>query len=595
MAYSKSLVLALAAVLFASAVSARVYNVFESTSHVPRGWTLVGPTTTNERLQFKVAMNPRNMDVLKAALYKVSDPTNPEYGQWWTGNQISELISPPREEQELVQNWLSTFNFEYSLHGDYFIVEGDMHEVERALSTKFYTFRHTEKNGATVDRAMEYTVPAFLDNVVKMVSGLTGFPTTDAHRHLKVRTVSNKRDDSKGKVCPEVIWQLYNMAYTPETHFYNSSLCLVAYTNLPAYRDTDLKVFEDNTLLPEVTPDHIVGRFFSTIPLDESTLDVEYGIGISENTSTWFWTSSGWLYDFNTDFLATDPVPFVVSMSYGYPEDGQCDIGDCNGMTNEQYTNTVNDQYLQMTMRGVTIVVSSGDQGAQGDFNDKCDNKNEVLSSSFPGASEYVLSIGATMLNDPSPKDPPTTFHSPFCQTSDCSTSRTEKPCSYPDALITTGGGFSIYLDQPDYQKKEVTAYLNSGVPLPAARDYDPTKRAYPDVSAVGHNFYIQYIGASVLVDGTSCSAPVWGGILTRMNASRMAKGKSSLGFVNPLFYSLFESDPSYFNDITVGNNNCTESCCGVGFTSSKGWDPVTGLGTPNYQKILNYVTNILP
>ena len=98
--------------------------------------------------------------------------------------------------------------------------------------------------------------------------------------------------------------------------------------------------------------------------------------------------------------------------------------------------------------------------------------------------------------------DTDATFQSPYCQTADCATSRTEVPCSFPDALITTGGGFSFYIPQPSYQTSEVAAYLNSGVNMPAAGLFDPTKRAYPDVTAVGHNFYIEYIGAEVLLMG---------------------------------------------------------------------------------------------
>ena len=51
------------------------------------------------------------------------------------------------------------------------------------------------------------------------------------------------------------------------------------------------------------------------------------------------------------------------------------------------------------------------------------------------------------------------------------------------------------------------------------------------------------------------------------------------------------EDNPNIFNDIVEGNNFCTEYfCCPIredggsdfGYLSSKGWDPVTGLGTPN-------------
>ncbi|KAG9913636.1 hypothetical protein KCV05_g13636, partial [Aureobasidium melanogenum] len=55
---------------------------------------------------------------------------------------------------------------------------------------------------------------------------------------------------------------------------------------------------------------------------------------------------------------------------------------------------------------------------------------------------------------------------------------------------------------------------------------------------------------------------------------------KSSIGFINPTLYA----HPEVLNDITQGGN---QGCGTPGFSASKGWDPVTGLGTPNSQKML--------
>lgn len=66
---------------------------------------------------------------------------------------------------------------------------------------------------------------------------------------------------------------------------------------------------------------------------------------------------------------------------------------------------------------------------------------------------------------------------------------------------------------------------------------------------------------------------------------------KTSLGFLNPLLYKMAAEDPSTFTDITTGNNKCTMNCCSpYGFTATNGWDPATGLGTPVYPKIENYL-----
>lgn len=104
--------------------------------------------------------------------------------------------------------------------------------------------------------------------------------------------------------------------------------------------------------------------------------------------------------------------------------------------------------------------------------------------------------------------------------------------------------------------------------------------RGYPDVSANGANYVVAVDGTLSLVYGTSASAPTFGSVITLINEQRINANKSAVGFINPTVYA----NPSAFNDITSGGN---EGCGTDGFTAVEGWDPVTGLGTPNYPKLL--------
>ncbi len=47
------------------------------------------------------------------------------------------------------------------------------------------------------------------------------------------------------------------------------------------------------------------------------------------------------------------------------------------------------------------------------------------------------------------------------------------------------------------------------------------------------------------------------------------------------------------FNDITQGDNSCTEDCCSMGFPATTGWDAATGLGTPNWSKLSAYIATL--
>jgi hypothetical protein len=77
-----------------------------------------------------------------------------------------------------------------------------------------------------------------------------------------------------------------------------------------------------------------------------------------------------------------------------------------------------------------------------------------------------------------------------------------QEVCTWPGALITTGGGFSNYVPVPAWQQSVVNTYLNSGVTLPPAGDFNSSNRGFPDVSALGHNYLIAIGGHFEQVDG---------------------------------------------------------------------------------------------
>ena len=60
----------------------------------------------------------------------------------------------------------------------------------------------------------------------------------------------------------------------------------------------------------------------------------------------------------------------------------------------------------------------------------------------------------------------------------------------------------------------------------------------------------------------------------------RLRIGKCPVGFLNPALYA----NPWVLNDITNGTN---KACLGQGFEAVQGWDPVTGLGTPSFPRML--------
>lgn len=96
--------------------------------------------------------------------------------------------------------------------------------------------------------------------------------------------------------------------------------------------------------------------------------------------------------------------------------------------------------------------------------------------------------------------------------------------------------------------------------------------------------------GELELIGGTSGASPVVAAIIALLNDARLRAGKTSLGFLNPWLYS---SGYKSLNDITSGRaGGCDGSSAGTGYipwaswNATAGWDPATGLGTPNFAKL---------
>jgi tripeptidyl-peptidase-1 len=177
-----------------------------------------------------------------------------------------------------------------------------------------------------------------------------------------------------------------------------------------------------------------------------------------------------------------------------------------------------------------------------------------------------------------------------------CASGGLEVAVSAAAAGFTSGGGFSTYSTMPSYQKTAVAHYLTEEAKnLPPASYFNSTHRAYPDVSAMGNNFliYMESMGGWSPVGGTSAATPTVAGVAAYLNDFAYNKTGKPLGFLNPLLYQMYAEEPTAFTDVTIGDNKCTEDGCFAsckGYKAAKGWDPVTGLGTPVTTKMLAYV-----
>jgi subtilase family serine protease len=242
---------------------------------------------------------------------------------------------------------------------------------------------------------------------------------------------------------------------------------------------------------------------------------------------------------------------------------------------------------------GVTVVGASGDTGTA---NDKAPGGTTTNSQIvvWPASDPLVTSIGGTALcTDPNAStrmvdsaDPPAA----------CGAAPGQAEIVWGELSrgIGTGGGFSQVFPRPDFQ-----AALPAGsTPIPEG------ERGVPDVALqasprTAHLIYISLPpdgqgGLSCGADpcssgwydtgGTSLATPQWAGLI---GIAAQMKG-SGLGLINPALYSIASDPAKYANDffdVTVGDNQANQDI--PGYPATPGWDPATGLGTPNAANLI--------
>jgi subtilase family serine protease len=298
----------------------------------------------------------------------------------------------------------------------------------------------------------------------------------------------------------------------------------------------------------------------------EANLDAQYIAAMAQQAQNTVYEWSAFMEMGTWCSEAEDQTspPDVISMSYGENENAW----------QQSQVNAFNMEAMKLGAKGISLMIASGDGGAAGRM--PAGEKQDCgYHSSFPASSPYVTSVGATMGLNKGPK-------------------ATEIACQcVKGAFITSQGGFSVLnTPAPSWQTDAISAYFQNVTTQPEP-GYGNGGRGTPDVSASGHSFRISVDGQFITVDGTSAATPVFSGIITLINARRKHAGLPTLGFLNPVLYK----NPQMFTDVTSGFNGageinkytggCDRSSCTTGFYASKGWDPLTGLGTPIYSKML--------
>jgi subtilase family serine protease len=298
-------------------------------------------------------------------------------------------------------------------------------------------------------------------------------------------------------------------------------------------------------------------------------------------------------------YVVDNHLADVVSMSLASAEEA---FSSRQSLENLRYA------FKAAADNGVTVLAAAGDTGTANDRKSPVAKGGSTIPGQtveWPASDPLVTGVGGTALCTSATEtvnrvvdnaNPPAACQDPTA------TGQAEIVWGELSRGIATGGGFSHFFPRPDYQG----ALPAGSTPIPS------TARGVPDIGLQASPRTGALVFLSLPPDGnggmacgsapcstgwydiggTSLATPEWAGLIA---IAAQIKGHG-LGLINPALYQI-ASDPSRyasdFYDVTVGNNQANPDI--PGFPASPGWDPTTGLGTPNAAHLLNDLATATP
>ncbi|CAF1072831.1 unnamed protein product [Didymodactylos carnosus] len=617
-------------------------GVYCTRNRVPRLWTKAQLADDHDQLEFYILckQEPNSIKQLKALFWNRTDPTHPDYQQWFSKRELQKLVQSTSQCYQQILQWLlkSVPSEHITKYPDCFKIKTSLNNT-RALfqqNTEFYTYTHTtNKNVSLIRLYGDCHIPDDTIDSIDLILGIYEFPL-DTKRKSRINGIFNLNGTVPLLVNNTLIKNSVPFPALPTPFDLFTTQFILDYYQIPNvtcqglprnvsqgaiefageyYTEEDLQIYCALAGIPykPLEKKHIIGTNDPNDPvvtdITEAALDIQILASINPKADNWYFDTdpndNTWLYIFTMIANHLDQLPQVMSISWGSDEgfdcvgDEDCDTFDTSPNRETIFIERVNIEFMKLGLRGISIIVSSGDDGANGDIlGNTC--AAAKFYADYPASSPYVTAVGATALKDQKYDQLKNT--PPICSLNTaffhCVSDGKEVAVSISHDGFTSGGGFSDYQQRPKYQEKVVQEYLKEQkCQLPPSTMFNQHGRAYPDLSALGDYTFTVAGNLIFSVGGTSMSAPLFGAIVSILNSYSLECTGKTLGFLNPLLYFMYEQESTkIFKDITEGDNRCTETTCTEqckGFFAAKGYDPVTGLGTPKVEEMIKFIQNL--
>ncbi len=411
---------------------------------------------------------------------------------------------------------------------------GTVAAMEAAFGTKLE--RYTKGKQTFRVRTGSITIPAELADIVEGVFGLDNRPRVRPYFHIAASGGKFHPRATAKAFTPLEVAALYD--FPKSTDGKGETIAILEFGG--GYRAADLAKYFSRlgVKMPDIVAVSVGGAHNAPTGNPNSAdgevvLDIEVAGAVAPGAKLAVYfapnTDDGFLNALYAAIHDNLRRPSIVSISWGSRE------RDSTLQSLRDYDAAC----IDAAALGITVCAAAGDHGSS-----DTDPAGKRANVDFPASSPHVLACGGTHLE------------------AKAGAISSESVWNSHDGWAT-GGGVSEIFALPDYQKK-------AGVPK-SANPMGKIGRGVPDVAGNGDSetgYKVLVDGTSTVVGGTSAVAPLWAGLVARLN---QAKG-SRLGFLHSRLYAL--GGGKGFHDIVQGDNGA--------YKAKPGWDACTGLGSPD-------------
>ena len=331
-----------------------------------------------------------NMNELIKTLHDVSDPFSRNYGKHMSSEQVAAMTTNPVARNAIADhlNEIGATVTSETMNGDFISASAPVSVWAKVFNTEFFLFHLEQPSGEVEEivRAESYYVPKVLHKHVDCVLNTIEIPVIRSNSKKVEISRSDRRLKNKllghfegaGYNVPSSLRKYYNLS---DVHGSNLSTQAAAAMGGNYFSPNSLAYFQANISHQPAQEALLFGGFVSedpTLEYDESSLDVQYLMGMSPISPTTFWHARG-LMSLMRGFLNTPNPPLVLSISYGLAE----------SLVGENEHNSFTTMVQKLGVMGVTILIASGDDGANS-------RAGCGYAPDYPSTNPYVTAVGAT-------------------------------------------------------------------------------------------------------------------------------------------------------------------------------------------------------